>query len=251
LVFLGDPAGALAHLEQIPPAFDDATTAALIAAFGEDPAATGWSLLAWVRWFVGDDEGATAAIDTSLARLDSLGHPLTATYVHTLAAMLAQMREDPSAALHHATQAVEIASQHGIPVFGAFASIPLAWATGRLGLGDGVEVQRAGLAGMARTGTVVMVTTAKATLAELLAAAEDIDGALTVVEEGLELVRRTEECYYESELHRLRAELLARRGQSADAVEAARMAASVAEARGFVPFATRARRLLAELEIES
>lgn len=246
-VFLGDPAGALAHLEQIPPAFDEATTAELIAEFGEDPAATGWSLLAWVRWFVGDDDGATAAIDTSLARLDALGHPLTETYVHTLAAMLAQMREDPAAALRHATRAAEIASQHGIPVFGAFASIPLAWATGRLGLGDGVEVQRAGLAGMARTGTVVMVTTAKATLAELLAAAEDIDGALTVVEEGLELVRCTEECYYESELHRLKAELLDRRGQRVDAVDAARTAVLVAEARGFVPFAAKARRLLADL----
>jgi predicted ATPase len=251
LVFLGDPAGALAHLEQVPPAFDEATTAELIAAFGEDPAATGWSLLAWVRWFVGDDNGATAAIDTSLARLDALGHPLTETYVHTLAAILAQMREDPSAALHHATRAVEIATRHAIPAFAAFASIPLAWATGRLGLGDGVELQRAGLAGMARTGTVAMVTAAKATLAELLAAAEDIDGALKVVEEGLELVRRTEECYYESELHRLRAELLAKSGQHGDAVDAASTATSVAEARGFVPFAARACGLLAELQSES
>lgn len=248
--FLGNPVSALAHLELIPSAVDDATTAALIADFGEDPAATGWSVLAWVRWFVGDDDGATAAMTVSLDRLAGLSHPLTEAYVHTIAALLAQMRADPPAALKHAAHAVDVASQHAIPVFAALASTPLAWATGRLGLGDGVELQRAALSGMARTGTVVMLTAAKATLAELLAAAGDIAGAQILVEEGLELVRSTEERYYEAELHLLRAELLLRRGHETDAADAAATAALVAEARGFVPLATKARRFLAASRTE-
>jgi len=248
---LGDPERALAHLEQIPSAFDDATTAALIADFGEDPAATGWSVLAWVRWCVGDEEGATAAKTVALERLNALSHPLTETYVHTIVAMLAQMRADPSDAMMHAAHAVDVASHHAIPAFAALASTPLAWATGRLGLGDGVELQRGALSRLACTGTAVMMTAAKATLAELLAAGGDVDGALIVVEDGLEMVRRTEERYYEADLHLLRAELLARLGRDVEAGDAAATAVVVAEALGFPPQAAKARRFVAALNQEA
>ena len=247
LLLLGQPAVAVTHLEQIPAAFDTTTTAALIAGFGEDPAAAGSSVLAWARWFCGDDDGATAALATALNRAEALGHPLTETYVHAVAALLAQMRDDPPAALSHATAAVAIATQHGIPVFDALASTALAWATGRLGLGDGLRLQQDALAGMARTGTAVMLTAAKATLAELAAAAGDTVAALATVDEALEIVQRTEERYYEPELHRLKAELLAARDQTAQAADAAAAALSAAESQGSVPFAERARRLHATL----
>jgi DNA-binding winged helix-turn-helix (wHTH) protein/tetratricopeptide (TPR) repeat protein len=247
LLFLGDPAGALIHLEQIPSSFDGATTAALIAAFGEDPVATGSSVLAWARWFCGDEEGASTAIAAALDRAATLGHPLTETYVHTLAALLAQMREEPETALSHATRAASIASKHGILVFEALASTPLAWATARAGLGDGIILEREALAGMARTRTAATLTAAMATLAELLAVAGDSDGALAAIGEAVEAVQRTEERYYEPEVHRIRAQILAERGATADAAAAAATAVSAAEAQGSKPFAARARHLLATL----
>jgi hypothetical protein len=247
LLFLGDPAGALVHLEQIPHSFDLTTTAALIAAFGEDPAATGSSVLAWARWFCGDQDGATTAVAAALDRIATVGHPLTETYVHTVVALLAQMRDDPPAALSHANRAMTIASEHGIPVFEALASTPLAWATARLGQGDGISLQRKALAGMARTGTAATLTAAKATLAELLAAVGDPEGALAAIDDALEIGRRTEERYYEPELYRLKGELLAAAGESSKAVDAVLAAVSVAEAHGSKPFAARARRLLATL----
>ncbi len=247
LLFLGDPAGALSHLEQIPSTLDDTTTAALIAAFGEDPAGAGWSVLAWARWLCGDEHGASAAIARALDRAATLGHPLTETYVHTVAALLAQMRDDPAASLSHATTAVTIASEHAIPVFRAMASTPLAWATGRLG-GDGLSLEQDALAGLARTGTAVTLTAAKATQAELLAAGGDTVAALVTIDEALDIVQRTEERYYEAELYRLRAELLAARGDRSGAVAAAVAALSAADAQGSKPFATRARRLLATLQ---
>jgi DNA-binding winged helix-turn-helix (wHTH) protein/tetratricopeptide (TPR) repeat protein len=247
LLFLGDPAGALAHLEQIPSQFDDTTTAALIAAFGEDPAATGSSVRAWARWFCGDEDGADRAIAAAIDRAANLGHPLTEAYVHTVAALLAQMRDDPQGALDHATRAVTIASEHGIPVFEALASTPLAWASARLERDDGISLQRQALSGMARTGTAVTLTAALATLAELFASAGDPDGALATVGEALEIVQRTDERYYEPELHRIRAQLLAERGATADAAAAAAAAISAADTQGSKPFAARARQVLASL----
>jgi adenylate cyclase len=246
-LFLGQPAAALTHLEQISPAFDAKTTELLIAAFGEDPAAAGSSVLAWARWFCGDQDGATAAITTAVNRAGALGHPLTETYVHAVAALLAQMRDDPDAALRHATAAVTIATQHGIPVFDALASTALAWATGRLGLGDGLRLQQDALAGMARTGTAVTLTAAQATLAELVAAAGDPTTALATLDEALKVVEHTGERYYEPELYRLKAKLLATRGQTAQAADAAAAAVSAAETQGSVPFAARARRLQSRL----
>ena len=124
----------------------------------------------------GDEDGADAAIAAALERAATLAHPLTETYVYTVAALLAQMQDDPDAALHRAKQAVTVASEHAIPVFEALAS-PLAWATARLELGDGISLQRQALSGMARTGTAATLTAAMATLAELLGAAGDTDGA--------------------------------------------------------------------------
>ena len=91
-----------------------------------------------------------------------------------------------------------------------------------------------------------MLTAAKATLAELVAAAGDT-AALATVDEALEIVQRTEERYYEPELNRLKAELLAAGDQTAHAAHAAAAALSAAESQGSVPFAERARRLHATL----
>jgi ATP/maltotriose-dependent transcriptional regulator MalT len=247
LLFLGEPARALVHLERIPSGLDETTTAALIAAFGEDPAATGSSVRAWARWFRGDEDGADTAITAALDRVATLGHPLSETYVHTVAALLAQMRDDPRAALDHAARAVAVASEHGIPVFEALASTPLAWATARLELDDGISLQRQALSGMARTGTAVTLTAALATLAELLGAAGDPDGACATIDEALEVVQRTDERYYEPELHRIRAQLLAERGAMAEAALAATAAMTAAETQGSKPFAARARQMHAAL----
>ena len=247
LLFLGEPAKALAHLEQIPASFDDTTTAALIAAFGEDPAATGSSVRAWARWLRGDEDGADTAIAAALQRAATLAHPLTETYVYTVAALLAQMQDDPDAALHRAKRAVTVASEHGIPVFEALASTPLAWATAQLELGDGISLQRQALSGMARTGTAVTLAAAMATLAELQGAAGDTDGALATVGQALAIAQRTEEQYYQPELHRIQAQLLAQRGATAAAAAAAASAISAADTQGSMPFAARARRVLAAL----
>jgi DNA-binding winged helix-turn-helix (wHTH) protein/tetratricopeptide (TPR) repeat protein len=247
LLFLGDPAKALAHLEQIPSSFDETTTAALIAAFGEDPAATGSSVCAWARWFCGDEQGADTAVAAALDRAATVGHPLTETYVHTVAALLAQMRDDPDAALNHATRAVTVASEHAIPVFEALASTPLAWATAQLKLGDGISLQRQALSGMARTGTAATLTAAMATLADLLGAAGDTDGALATISAALAIAERTEERYYQPELHRIQAQLFAQRGATADAADAAAAAMSAADTQGSMPFAARARQVFAAL----
>jgi DNA-binding winged helix-turn-helix (wHTH) protein/predicted ATPase len=247
LLFLGRVEDARAHLEQIPTALDEATTAALIAGFGEDPVATGSAVLAWARWLRGDDEGARAATAASLARATAVGHPLSETYALAVAAVLAQMREEPDDALRLATAAVTIASEHGIPVFEALATIPLAWATWRLAIGDGVAYQREALAGMARTGTNVLQSMAKAALAQALAGAGDVEGALATLDEALDSADRTEERCYDAELHRLRAGLLASQGDRSGAAAAAATAVAVAEAQGAVPFEARARRLLDEL----
>jgi DNA-binding winged helix-turn-helix (wHTH) protein/predicted ATPase len=251
LLFLGRLEEARAHLEQIPATLDEATTATLIAGFGEDPVATGCAVLAWARWLRGDDEGARAATAASLARATAVGHPLTETYVLAVAAVHAQMREEPDDALRLATAAVTIASEHGIPVFEALATTPLAWATWRLAIGDGVTRQREALAGMARTGTNVLQSLAKATLAQALAGEGDVDGAQAVLDDALDSADRTEERYYDAELHRLRAELLVSRGDGAGAAAAAASAVAVAEDQGAVPFAARASRLLDALGAES
>jgi hypothetical protein len=60
-------------------------------------------------------------------------------------------------------------------------------------------------------------------------------------------VQRTDERYYEPELHRIRAQLLAERGAMAEAALAATAAITAAETQGSKPFAARARQMHAAL----
>ena len=244
LLFLGRPDDARTHLEQIPATIDRRATSTLIASFGEDPAAAGWAALSWARWLCGDDAGASSAAATALERATAVGHPLTHAYVLTVAAVLAQMRNDPRHALRFAQQAVELAGEHDIPVFEALAMTPLAWASRHLAVEDRVALQKRALAGMARTSTGVLQPCARATLAELLVATGDLAQASTALDEAHAIAQRTDERYYDAEIHRVRAEMLVAKGDLDGAIVAAATAVSVAQAQGARPFVARAQRVL-------
>ena len=196
----------------------------------------------------GDEDGADAAIAAALERAATLAHPLTETYVYTVAALLAQMQDDPDAALHRAKRAVTVASEHAIPVFEALAS-PLAWATARLELGGGISLQRQALSGMARTGTAATLTAAMATLAELLGAAGDTDGALATVGQALAIAQAPKSSTTNPNFTGSKPSF-SPSAATADAAAAAASAISAADTQGSMPFAARARRVLAALSPE-
>ena len=177
----------------------------------------------------------------------AIGHPLTHTYVLTTEALLAQMRNDPESALTLAQHAIDLAREHDIPVFEALATTPIAWASRHLPIEDRLDLQQRALAGMARTGTGVLQPFARATLGELLLVGGDLAQASTAIDEALAIAERTDERYYDAELHRLRAEIHLATRDVDGAVAAATLAVSVAQAQGAHSFVTRAQRMLEAL----
>jgi predicted ATPase len=79
---------------------------------------------------------------------------------------------------------------------------------------EGIAQLRQGLTGYQATGAVQKRPYFLAMLAEAYKKAEQIEEGLIVLAEALAFAEKTEECWYEAELHRLRGELLLQ--QSAD-----------------------------------
>jgi DNA-binding winged helix-turn-helix (wHTH) protein/tetratricopeptide (TPR) repeat protein len=247
LVFMGRADEARSQLELIPPTIDPSRTAELIANYGEDPAAAGRAALSWARWLTGDDNAAQQASRESLDRAESIDHPLTHVYALVVAAVLAQLRDDPSAAEQHSTRAADIAREHAIPVFAALAMIPLGWARARAGEDDAAEIVRDGLAAGASTGTGVLQPLALATLGEILSARDDIDAALTAFDDAMTVAAASGETFYTPEIERLRSEALLRIGDRLAARKSAARAAELASALKLAPFVRRATTMVARI----
>ena len=103
---------------------------------------------------------------------------------------------------------------------------------------------------MARTGTRVMRTVASATVAELHALDGDHAAALIALADAFEVAAHTHERFYLPELHRLRAVVLAARGDHGSAASEARAALNVARTQCCPPFTARALALVGELSRE-
>ena len=94
MLFLGDPAGALAPPRADPGGLRRCDNRSADRRVRRGPGVD-WMVRGGVGPLaLGDDSGAAAAIDTAVRRVATLGHPLSETYVHTLAALLGQMRDD-------------------------------------------------------------------------------------------------------------------------------------------------------------
>jgi len=99
-------------------------------------------------------------------------------------------------------------------LYGAMATIMQAWSASKHGGAcEAVDQIREGLAALDATGTFLVRPHFLALLAEVLAKVDEIDEALLLLNDAMELVNSKGERYYEAELYRLRGELLLKANQ--------------------------------------
>jgi adenylate cyclase len=122
--------------------------------------------------------------------------------------MLAQLCRDPTQTRQAAEASAKIAAEHGLSFWLAGGGVMTGWSTVAMGNADeGIRQLRQGLLDWHATGSATYRTYYLALLADTLAGDGQFADAHGALDEALKLVDRTDERFFEAELHRLRGEL--------------------------------------------
>jgi len=158
---------------------------------------------------LGYPERLRAGVRKALAAAERVAHPfvLAGSYLH--AAYILHLCGDLDDVERCAKQSIAVADEHGFPFWSAMATALCGWVRMRRGDAEsGAEMIRAGLDQQRSTGATVLCSHLLAFLAEAQLARNDVAAGIEAVEEGLALCRSTLDRVFESELWRIKGELL-------------------------------------------
>ncbi len=249
--YFGDFAGAHDHFQKTIELYDQARHGDFANRFGQDPRAAAEIADALTLWVLGSVGEALPLAHRALAEAESATHAPTMAYVVQWRALLGLLRRDLEAVAADGRTLADIVSRYDLP------AIWVGWATFLQGWGewsDGAEASR--LAGMRRglairrqQGNVFLLPTLEAALAEAEASAGETDAGLRRLDLALAELERTEERWYEAEMHRIRGEILLKRdpADTAAAEQALQTAIAIAQSQKARSFELRAGLSLAKL----
>jgi predicted ATPase len=201
-----------------------------------DPGVMCHAFHALACWLLGEPERAAAAAATLRDSIPALP-PFDAAYAWCADALLHTLSGDAAAACESAARGIAIGEEQAFPAWQTMGAMLQGWGRARQGEAESAlaQMQRSYEAWCA-SGARNLRPLFLALLADAWLARGDPAQALRCADEGLAEAATGEHCW-DPELHRLRAEALARRGQPGPAKESARRAVAAAhdmEARGWM-----------------
>jgi predicted ATPase/predicted Ser/Thr protein kinase len=204
----GDPATAIQHVEQATSLYDPDRHVAHAYLFGQDPGIMCQAFGEVALWLLGYPEQAVWQSEAAIRRSRGLSPSSHAIALH-FAAMLHQLCRDAPRAKACAEASIAVSSEHGFSFWRAGGHVLYGWALAACGqTKEGVRCLRQGLRDWRATESVTYETYYLGLLADVLREQGELDEGRRVVDEALDLARRTGEGLYEAELHRLRGELV-------------------------------------------
>jgi predicted ATPase len=158
-------------------------------------------------WLLGFPDAARRQSEDAIVM--SRDHsPTSQSIALHFAAMLAQLGGDPERTRDYAEASAQIATEHGLSFWLAGGGVMAGWSLVAMGqTDDGIAQLRQGLHDWQATGSATYRTYYLGLLAEAIVRAGSIGEAQSVLDEALTLIERTDERFFEAELHRLRGEL--------------------------------------------
>jgi predicted ATPase len=158
---------------------------------------------------LGYPDQALQRISQALTLAQDLSHPYSLGFALNRAARLHQYRREGQWAFERAEAGVTLCTEQGFTYLAAMGTVSHGWALAWQGQGEeGIRQIGQGLAVFRATGAVLHQVYVLALLAEAYQRAGQIQAGLDAVAEALAGVERTEERWYEAELHRLKGELV-------------------------------------------
>jgi adenylate cyclase len=179
---------------------------------------------------------------------EQLLHPPSLAAALFYAGIVHQLRREPGLALERANASIALSEEHGFPLFLHNARQLRGWGVAVAGdVENGKAEMKSSLMTLRAIGTEMARPFFLAMLAEVLISNNELDAALQTIEDGLECIARTGDRFHEPELHRLKAELLVKKGCVQEAEACLRTAVDVSRQQNARTFELRARVALVRL----
>jgi class 3 adenylate cyclase/predicted ATPase len=230
LMFAGRFASSRSHLEEALALYDPISHRSLVHQAGIHPLAASQAQLGIVLFCLGFPDQALARSSAAIAEARRLAHLPSLASSLVLGAMLLSLGGDNSVLGEHVEQLVAVTTEQGFPLWGALGTIYRGWVTVNNGdVAEGISLLRSGSAAFRATGAETMVPYFNALFARAYEIAGQIEEALTLLDDALQIVERTGERWFAAELNRLKGQLVLRQGHSEAAEELYRKALSIAE----------------------
>jgi len=205
----GEPAAAMPHFERAIAVHDPSAGLRLRGA--PDPGVAARAYAAWALWQLGHADRALETCRESVALGRRCGDRFSLALALCFACAQHQLRREPDAVRAYAEEVVALSTAHGFPVWRGMGQLMLGWALAYSTDGaQAIDVIRDAMQQLVRVGTEVGAAGGLAVLAD----AERVLGhdaeALAAVETGLAVAAQHHDHVSDSELLRLKGELLVR-----------------------------------------
>ncbi len=171
------------------------------------------SYAGWCQWYLGYPDQALRTVEAGVALARELGHAHSVAHALTTAALVQNCRGEFAAAIEQSDIAINAADEQGLPQWRAKAKMHRGFALASLGEhAEGIENIDSGLAEWHRIGARLLDSQWFGDLAAAHAQAGQFDQSLAALDQAAKTVGDTGEAYYQSEICRLRGEILATTG---------------------------------------
>lgn len=186
---------------------------------GTDPAVLDGAYSSWALWLLGYPDKAIARTLQMQDHAQITEHPFSVAAADCYAAVTFQMMRDSSRARSYAERAIELSEKRGFKFWWAYGTVQRGWALAWEGrLTEGIARIREGIAQQRAGGAAIKVPFWMGLLAEALLSKGEVEEALAVSKEALELMAMTGDRFAEAELLRIKGEALLR--EESDAARA-------------------------------
>jgi len=230
LFYRGRFASSRSHQEEALTLYDPISQRLLVDQAGFGPRVGVLGFLGLALFCLGFPDQALAQSNAAVAEARRLAHPPSLAVSLTLGARLLWLVGDNAALDGQAEQLVAVTTEQGFPYWRAVGDIFRGWAKAKNGdLTEGISLLRSGSTAFRATGAEVYVPHHTAVLAGAYEIAGQIDEAVTVLDDALQMVERTGERWFLAELARQKGQLLLRQGYSEAAEELYRQALGIAQ----------------------
>jgi predicted ATPase len=209
LFWRGEFVSAREHFEAAMALSDLQKHRAHVTLYRRDPGVGCNSMAAWTLWLLGYPDQARERIRQAITLAQAPPHPYSLAYALAFAGSLHQHLKEGKATQERAEALISLCTEQGFAFFLAWGNILRGWALAAQGRAEeGIGQIRQGLAAYRATGARMGRSYLLALLGEAHGKAGQAEEGLATVAEALAFVDRVEERYHESDLYRVKGELI-------------------------------------------
>jgi len=208
LLFTGEIAGGMGHLDQAIALYDPAEHRPLATRFGQDVGVAALVHRSWALWLLGNPDAALRQAEDALKMAREIGQTATLMYALSHIAIFHVVSGNGVAAAASAQEQVVLAEEKGSQFWKANGVINQGSALVLAGsASDAIEVLVRGIAAVRTTGQTLHAPLWLPHLARAHAELRQFDEAWRCIGEAMTAVETTKEKWCEAEVHRVAAEI--------------------------------------------